>query len=94
MITLKFIPTDSDNDTDDVPFFEKNNPLGPRINLALMNVYDGQHSPYFVHINLSGTGYIAICSQELPEETIKKAYEDWLSFIDEGGDENDITILK
>lgn len=88
-VSCCFIETDSDLDDVDVPFYELGDKLAPRIYSALKTVFDGTNCPFFCHVDLGGSGFIAACSQEISEGDLKKAYYDWL---DEGGEESKVDI--
>jgi hypothetical protein len=72
-----FIHTEQDVDYDDIPFYEKDQPLGKIIQAAIEVVYDDMHCPYFTHIQHKETGFIAITSQPLPDSVLEKLYVVW-----------------
>jgi len=77
---FRFIETTSDVDSGNVPFCESDNQLGPKIQQAIKQVWDGTNCPYFAHfLNPRGgeCGFIVVTSFELFENQIHKAFAEW-----------------
>lgn len=77
-VKCTFIMTEYDIDMGGIPFYEKDRPLGDRINAALEAVFDGIHCPCLTHVEQDGTGFIAITSEQMTNAALEILYSEWL----------------
>lgn len=89
-INIRFLRTEFDVDCCDVPFYESSGPLGPKIQTAIQQVFDGVNCPFFTHLSSDGaTGVIVISNQELDAAQIQQAFEQWDEGVMDGEIDDD-----